>query len=140
MKNLLFLVFSFFYISGFSQDTTMLEKAIFDRINTHRTKIGRVKYVYNGSMVASCRKHSRYMGKTDNLVHVRSLDEVKASGEIIQMTYITDMTNSEIANEVLQNFLNSPPHKGMIESYHTKCSVGVFIKSDDSLWITIRFY
>jgi len=140
MKNLLFFVFSLFYINGFSQDTTMLEKSIFDRINTHRTKIGKTKYVYNNSMVGSCRKHSRYMGKTDNLVHVQDLESVNAGGEIIQMTYINDMTNSEVANEVLKNFLNSPSHKKLIESSYTKCTVGVFINNDGSLWITIRFF
>jgi len=137
MKNLLFVIFSLICTQVFGQDTTLLEKSIFDRINTHRTKLGKKKYVYDHSIVASCRKHSRYMGKTDNLVHVKNLNNAVA--EIIQVTYITDMTNTEIANEVLQNFLNSPSHKEIVESNYTKCSVGVFIGNDDSLWITIRF-
>ena len=137
MKNLLFVIFSLICTQVFGQDTTLLEKSIFDRINTHRTKLGKKKYVYDNSIVASCRKHSRYMGKTDNLVHVKNLNNAVA--EIIQVTYITDMTNTEIANEVLQNFLNSPSHKEIVESNYTKCSVGVFIGNDESLWITIRF-
>lgn len=140
MKKLLFIFFSLISLHVFSQDTSMLEKAIFDKINVHRTKIGKPKFVYNSSMVMSCRQHSSYMGKTDNLVHVKNLDNVSANGEIIQMTYVMEMTNSEIASEVLQNFLNSPSHKSLIQSNYTKCCVGIFIRDDQSLWVTIRFY
>jgi uncharacterized protein YkwD len=138
MKNLLFVIFSLFCVHVLGQDTTMLEKTIFDRINTHRVKIGKSELTYNNDMVVSCRKHSRYMGKTDNLVHVKNLGE--ASAEIIQMTYIMDMTNSEVANEVLQNFINSPSHKKIVESNYNRCSVGIFIDVDQSLWVTIRFF
>ena len=137
MKNLLFVIFSLICTQVLGQDTTLLEKAIFDRINTHRTKLGKAKYVYDNTIVTSCRKHSRYMGKTDNLVHVKVLNN--ASAEIIQMTYVTEMTNAEVASEVLKNFLNSPSHKKLVESNYTKCSVGVFIGNDESLWVTIRF-
>ena len=91
-------------------------------------------------MVKSCREYSYFMGKNDNLVHVKDIMSVNASAEIIQQTYIDEQTHSELATSVLNNFLSSPSHKKNIESKYIKISVGVFIGKDESIWVTIRFF
>ena len=140
MKNLLLIILSLFSVAGFTQNLTSIEKSIFDEMNSHRNNIGMFKYVYNNPMSASCREHSYFMGKNNDLEHVESLDSVKASGEIIQMTYIDGMTDIEIGKEVIKNFLSSPPHKELVESYFNKCSVGIFIDNNKVIWVTIRFF
>lgn len=134
------ILFTFLSFFTWSQDTTSIENEIFNKITSHRSKKNLNKLLYNYDMVKSCRNHSYFMGKNNNLVHVKDIMSVNASAEIIQQTYIDEQTNSELATSVLNAFLNSPSHKKIIESKYVKISVGIYIGEDESVWITIRFF
>ncbi|MFM7662314.1 MAG: hypothetical protein ACKO6A_06590, partial [Bacteroidota bacterium] len=56
-----------------SQDNSNLEKEIFNKINNYRVKIGKSKFIYNDSLVKSCRSHSNSMGINYKLEHVKNL-------------------------------------------------------------------
>lgn len=139
MKTLLILFSLFFYFQLFSQDTASVEKEIFNKINGYRVKLGKTKLTYNTTMVKGCRSHSVFMGKNNKLAHVKSLSEVGASAEIIQLNYTDGRTNSEIGIDVLDIFIDSPSHKKILEGDYKQISVGIYITSDDDLWVTIRF-
>jgi uncharacterized protein YkwD len=123
----------------FSQNTTAIETEIFNEINSYREEIGESKFAYVSDMVASCRDHSKYMGTNNLLEHVKSLSQVGARAEIIQMNYTDGRTNNEIAIDVLEVFIDSPGHKKIIEGTYNQISVGVYVTSDEDLWVTIRF-
>ena len=69
-----------------------------------------------------------------------SLQEVNARAEIIQFNYTLARNELETGISVLEVFIDSSPHKNIIESDYKAMSVGVFISDDDDLWVTIRFY
>ena len=139
MKTLLFLFSLLFYFQLFCQDTSSVEKEIFNKINNYRVNLGKTKLTYNSTMVRGCRNHSKFMGTNNSLVHVKSLSDVGASAEIIQLNYTDGRTNSEIGVDVLDIFVDSPSHKNIIEAGYKQISVGVYITSDKDLWVTIRF-
>lgn len=139
MKTLLFLFSLLFYFQLFCQDTSIVEKEIFNKINNYRVNLGKTKLTYNSTMVRGCRNHSKFMGTNNSLVHVKSLSDVGASAEIIQLNYTDGRTNSEIGVDVLDIFVDSPLHKKIIEAGYKQISVGVYITSDKDLWVTIRF-
>jgi uncharacterized protein YkwD len=139
MKTLLILFSLLSYFQLFCQDTSNVEKEIFNKINNYRVNLGKGKLTYNTTMVKSCRSHSKFMGTNNNLVHVKSLSEVGANAEIIQLNYTDGRTNSEIGIDVLDIFVDSPSHKKIIEGGYKQISVGVYITSDKDLWVTIRF-
>jgi uncharacterized protein YkwD len=123
----------------FSQNKTAIETEIFNEINSYREEIGKSKFIYVSNMVESCRAHSKYMGTNNLLEHVKSLSQVGAKAEIIQMNYTDGRTNEEIAIDVLEIFIDSQAHKKIIEGDYSQISVGVFITDDEDLWVTIRF-
>ena len=79
------------------------------------------------------------MSEKTKLIHVKDIDSVNASAEIIQQTYSDEQTNSEIAKSVLDDFLNSPSHKKIIDTQYKKVSVGIHKKGEE-IWVTIRFF
>jgi uncharacterized protein YkwD len=125
---------------SFSIDTLQVEKEIYNKINSYRAKIGKSKLAYAPQNVRSCRKHSISMGTSVKLQHVESLSEVSALAEIIQINYTLGRTENETAQDVLDIFIDSTPHKKIIESNYKEISVGVFITTDDDIWVTVRFY
>jgi uncharacterized protein YkwD len=131
-------ILSSFY--SFSIDTLKVEKAIFNEINSYRVKIGKSSLKYATQSVQSCRKHSLVMGKSGKLQHVASLSKVNALAEIIQLNYTLGRTENEKALDILDIFIDSEPHKKIIESNYKDISVGVFITSEDDIWVTVRFY
>jgi uncharacterized protein YkwD len=131
-------IFLSFY--SFSIDTLKVEKEIYNKINSYRAKIGKSKLTYAPQNVQSCRKHSLYMGVNWDLIHVSSLQEVNARAEIIQLNTTMNINEIEAGQSVLDIFVKSLPHKKIIESDYKEISVGVFITSDDDLWVTVRFY
>jgi hypothetical protein len=80
------------------------------------------------------------MGVNWDLIHVSSLQEVNARAEIIQLNTTMNINEIEAGQSVLDIFVKSLPHKKIIESDYNEISVGVFITSDDDLWVTVRFY
>lgn len=132
----LFLLIPNFLIS---QDTSKLEKEIYKQINNYRIKIGEPKLIYSNSKVQSCRNHSKFMGTKNSLEHVKNLSNVGANSEIIQLNFTDGRTLNEISIDVLDVFLDSPPHKKIIEGDYKEISIGVYITDDEDLWVTIRF-
>jgi uncharacterized protein YkwD len=139
MNRLIFLLSISSFFQVFAQETTAVEIEIFNKINSYREEIGKSKLTYVTSKVESCRSHSRNMGITNYLEHVKSLSQVGANAEIIQMNYTDGRTNEEIAIDVLEIFIDSQAHKKIIEGGYTQISVGIFITADEDLWVTIRF-
>ena len=122
-----------------SQETSKIEKEIFKQINNYRIKIGEPKFIYNNSKVQSCRNHSKFMGTKNSLEHVNNLSKVGANSEIIQLNFTDGRTLNEIGIDVLDVFLDSPPHKKIIEGEYKEISIGVYVTEDKDLWVTIRF-
>jgi uncharacterized protein YkwD len=122
-----------------SQDTSKLEKEIYKQINNYRIRIGEPKFIYNNSKVQSCRNHSKFMGTKNSLEHVKNLSKVGANSEIIQLNFTDGRTLNEIGIDVLDVFLDSPPHKKIIEGDYKEISIGVYVTEDKDLWVTIRF-
>ncbi|MFM7299835.1 MAG: CAP domain-containing protein, partial [Crocinitomicaceae bacterium] len=121
-----------------SQDNSNLEKEIFNKINNYRVKIGKSKFIYNDSLVKSCRSHSNSMGINYKLEHVKNLNEVGANAEIIQLNYTNGRNIIETSTDVLDIFLDSPSHKKIIEGSYKQISIGVYVSEDEDLWVTIR--
>ncbi|MBM3186153.1 MAG: hypothetical protein FJZ67_07620 [Bacteroidetes bacterium] len=145
MKNLFltlrFIGFVFFLLittNLTAQDHSNLEKEIFKQINKYRTKIGQAKFTYNPSLVISCRNHSKSMGVNSKLEHVKNFGEVGANAEIIQLNYTDGRSLVEVSTDVLEIFLDSPPHKKIIEDGYKQISIGVYVSEDEDLWVTIR--
>ncbi|MFM7637415.1 MAG: CAP domain-containing protein [Crocinitomicaceae bacterium] len=121
-----------------SQDNSNLEKEIFKKINNYRVKMGKSKFIYNDSLVKSCRSHSNSMGINYMLEHVKNLSEVGAKAEIIQLNYTDGRNIIDTSTDVLDVFLDSPSHKKIIEGSYKHISIGVYVSEDEDLWVTIR--
>jgi hypothetical protein len=80
------------------------------------------------------------MGNNWILVHVSNLKEVSAQAEIIQLNTTMTQNETQTAKSVLDIFINSLPHKQIIESNFKEISVGVYTTADEDLWVTVRFY
>ena len=131
---------------------TDLEKIVYDKVKTYKKKMSNYKELsLDTTMSNSCRKHSKYMCINDNLVHITSFDGVKGKSEIIQYNVYNGSDVNELAQEILTNFLNSPPHKKNIDDSSNMIGVGIYIKTtktvfdtetfvSQEVWVTIRFY
>lgn len=153
MKTFFLFLLTTFSFSVFSQvSVTDLEKIVYDKVKTYKKKISNYKELsLDTTMSNSCRKHSKYMCINDNLVHITSFDGVKGKSEIIQYNVYNGSDVNELAQEILTNFLNSPPHKKNIDDSSTMIGVGIYIKTtktvfdtetfvSQEVWVTIRFY
>lgn len=145
----LFFIITFFSYSQISQYE--LESKIYEKVKTHKKKLSNYKELFlDTTMSNSCGKHSKYMCVNDNLVHIQSFDGVKGKSEIIQYKAYNGSDVNDLAQKILTNFLNSPPHKKNIEETSTLIGVGIYIKTTKTVfgeetfitqevWVTIRF-
>lgn len=153
MKTFFLFLLTTFSFSVFSQvSVTDLEKVVYEKVKTYKKKMSNYKELsLDTTMSNSCRKHSKYMCINDNLVHITSFDGVKGKSEIIQYNVYNGSDVNELAQEILTNFLNSPPHKKNIDDSSTMIGVGIYIKTtktvfdtetfvSQEVWVTIRFY
>lgn len=153
MKTFFLFLLTTFSFSVFSQvSVTDLEKAVYEKVKTYKKKMSNYKELsLDTTMSNSCRKHSKYMCINDNLVHITSFDGIKGKSEIIQYNVYNGSDVNELAQEILTNFLNSPPHKKNIDDPSTMVGVGIYIKTtktvfdtetfvSQEVWVTIRFY
>jgi len=153
MKTFFLFLLTTFSFSVFSQvSVTDLEKIVYDKVKTYKKKMSNYKELsLDTTMSNSCRKHSKYMCINDNLVHITSFDGVKGKSEIIQYNVYNGSDVNELAQEILTNFLNSPPHKKNIDDSSNMIGVGIYIKTtktvfdtetfvSQEVWVTIRFY
>lgn len=153
MKTFFLFLLTTFSFSVFSQvSVTDLEKVVYEKVKTYKKKMSNYKELsLDTTMSNSCRKHSKYMCINDNLVHITSFDGVKGKSEIIQYNVYNGSDVNELAQEILTNFLNSPPHKENIDDSSTMIGVGIYIKTtktvfdtetfvSQEVWVTIRFY
>ena len=133
MKTIKTLLLVLLPIISFCQ-TSDIENAIYNEINNYKKKQNN-SLVLNQELSSVSRKHSIHMEKTNELEHDYSIYEE----EIVQRTNNVNRTNSDVAKVVLNNFLNSPSHKEIIENKHHKIGVGVVIDNLGYVWVTIRF-
>lgn len=153
MKTFFLFLLTTFSFSVFSQvSVTDLEKIVYEKVKTYKKKMSNYKELsLDTTMSNSCRKHSKYMCINDNLVHITSFEGVKGKSEIIQYNVYNGSDVNELAQEILTNFLNSPPHKKNIDDPSTMIGVGIYIKTtktvfdtetfvSQEVWVTIRFY
>lgn len=153
MKTFFLFLLTTFSFSVFSQvSVTDLEKIVYEKVKTYKKKMSNYKELsLDTTMSNSCRKHSKYMCINDNLVHITSFDGIKGKSEIIQYNVYNGSDVNELAQEILTNFLNSPPHKKNIDDPSTMIGVGIYIKTtktvfetetfvSQEVWVTIRFY
>ena len=153
MKTFFLFLLTTFSFSVFSQvSVTDLEKVVYEKVKTYKKKMSNYKELsLDTTMSNSCRKHSKYMCINDVLVHITSFEGIKGKSEIIQYNVYNGSDVNELAQEILTNFLNSPPHKENIDDSSTMIGVGIYIKTtktvfdtetfvSQEVWVTIRFY
>lgn len=153
MKTFFLFLLTTFSFSVFSQvSVTDLEKVVYEKVKTYKKKMSNYKELsLDTTMSNSCRKHSKYMCINDVLVHITSFEGIKGKSEIIQYNVYNGSDVNELAQEILTNFLNSPPHKKNIDDSSTMIGVGIYIKTtktvfetetfvSQEVWVTIRFY
>lgn len=152
MKISVFILFLVFSFVSFAQNTDELEKKVYEKIKAYKKKFKNYQnLVLESSMSSSCREHSEKMCLEDNLEHISSFDGVEGNSEIIQYVSSFNIDLEKLSQRILTNFLNSPPHKSIIENPSTHIGVGIHIKSikegtdEDAqisyeIWTTIRFY
>lgn len=134
--SILFLLISF--ISS-SQIMSPLESEILNVLKNYKIKFNKNSVVINKEMSESCRQHSIFMGSTGNLNHVSDFTKVIGKSEIIQQNHNFMRTDKEIAQSVLDVFLNSPSHKKLLEENSKQIGVGVYVDSEGLVWVTVRF-
>ena len=153
MKTFFLFLLTTFSFSVFSQvSVTDLEKVVYEKVKTYKKKMSNYKELsLDTTMSNSCRKHSKYMCINDVLVQITSFEGIKGKSEIIQYNVYNGSDVNELAQEILTNFLNSPPHKENIDDSSTMIGVGIYIKTtktvfdtetfvSQEVWVTIRFY
>lgn len=152
MKKTLIFLSLLITISSFAQNTDELEKKVYEKIKAYKKKFKNYQnLVLESSMSSSCREHSEKMCLEDNLEHIASFDGVEGNSEIIQYASSFNIDLEKLSLRILTNFLNSPPHKSIIENTSSHIGVGIHIKSikegtdEDAetsyeIWTTIRFY
>jgi uncharacterized protein YkwD len=59
--------------------------------------------------------------------------------EIIQKANSYGFTEDELAKKILNNFLNSPSHKELIDENSRKIGIGIITTKENYSWVTIRF-
>jgi uncharacterized protein YkwD len=153
MKTLFLILLSVLSFTVFGQvSVSDLEKSVYEKVKTYKKKLPNYKELsLDTAMSNSCRKHSRYMFDNDDLVHIKNFDGVKGKSEIIQYKVYNGSDVNDLAQKILTNFLNSPPHKQNIHDTSSLIGVGIYIKTiktefetetfvSQEIWVTIRFY
>jgi uncharacterized protein YkwD len=153
MKTFLILItFTFSFLFFGQVSTSDLETMVYEKIKTYKKKLSNYKELsLDTSISNSCRKHSKYMFDNDDLVHVKNFEGIKGKSEIIQYKVYNGSDVNDLAQKILTNFLNSPPHKQNIHDTSSLIGVGIYIKTiktefetetfvSQEIWVTIRFY
>ncbi len=135
MKIFVTFLLSIITLIGFSQ-TTSLEKEVYNVINNYKIKLNKNSVSLSDTLSKQSKEHTKFMIKNNKLEHA---EFINARGEIIQKTNEIGVTDKQTAENILNCFLNSKPHKGIIEMKFTSIGVGIVTDSEGFTWITIRF-
>jgi len=137
--TLLTLIFSFY---AYNQSSD-LEKKVYEKLNNYKLKFNGDSTDFSENISTECRNHSQLMLKKKELFHATT----NFIGEIVQQTskfYCTDTAYlcnvDELAQKILTNFLNSPPHKENLENDYKTIGVGILEDERGKIWVTIRFW
>jgi len=136
MKTLLTFLFTTCLLFCFSQNTA-LEKEVHNVIKNYKVKLHNNPILLDESLSNDSREHSKYMDSINDLVHAEFINSL---GEIVQFTTNRDCTDKQLAEKILKNFLNSPPHKEQIHTIHKRMGVGIVVNEKGYVWVTIRFF
>lgn len=128
-----------------------VEQAIYKQVNEQRVKAGVAPLSYSSTMQQFARYKSEDMGKNHYFSHESpsgqyTIDRIKAAGIPYtawgeNIAYIEGVTNpTELANEFMTNWMNSPGHRANILSPNfTSIGVGVY-KAGNTVYATQEFY
>ena len=134
MKKLLKILLLFLTITSYGQ--TQLDKEIFKIVNEYRVSNGLGTWVWSQDLFKVCEKHNYYQTQTgtvshDESINIKGHDEIRrlgdrvsdgvtsnwrCVGENLARVHNKDLTVSEIAERVLNGWINSPPHHKLLLS------------------------
>jgi len=134
MKNIITILLLMLTITSYGQ--TQLDKEIFKVVNEYRISNGLNAWVWNQELFKVCEKHNYYQTQIGVVTHDESIDveghiEVRKLGDRIRdgvsgnwgcvgenlaRVYNKDLTINEIAERVINGWINSPPHHKLLLS------------------------
>jgi len=136
MKTIITTIFlSVFYFTSFSQLST-LEQKVLNLVKEYKIKLNNDEITEDSKISLECRTYSKTMISNNELKHDPNLGY---QSEIIQKANSYGFTEDELAKKILNNFLNSPSHKELIEENSRKIGVGIITTKENYSWVTIRF-
>ena len=151
MKKLItLLLLSISLLSHAQYELTELEQQIYIVIKEYKLKHNPYYNKYDFSIIVDkelsrqCKEHSIKMFKTTNVYHDPNRDH---QAEIVSRAFYKGYPPPSIYSRdslhivIINNFLNSPRHKKVIDSWDTHVGVGTYIDTKNQRsWTTIRFY
>ncbi len=142
MKTFVTILLTIISFCSFSQSSS-LERKTYQLLDKYKLKFNKDTTFFSEAVSNEAREHSKLMGSKDSLFHA----PINYIGEIVQMasTHFCndeefDCSEDDLAQRIITNFLNSPPHKKNLEKKYKKIGIGIFIDENDYAWITIRFW
>ena len=141
MKTFVTVLLSFISFCSFSQSSS-LERKVYDILNTYKLKFNGDTTIFSENISTECRDHSKLMASKKMTFHATT----NFIGEIVQRAskfncrdtqYVCD--EDILAQKIITNFLNSPPHKENLENNYKHIGVGIYV-DEKYAWITIRFW
>ena len=142
MKNFLITLLLITPFITFSQSSS-LERKVYDVLNSYKLKFNGDTTIFSENISTECREHSKLMVKENDLFHATT----NFIGEIVQKTSMYNCSDTQyvcdedgLAQKILTNFLNSPPHKANLEKKYKHIGIGIVINEKNYVWVTIRFW
>lgn len=150
-------------VFGESFDAHEVEQHIHEEVNEVRSAEGLQTLSESSGLDGVAREHSRDMAHRDFHAHVnpdgedpmaritQSSVSCQAVGENIAQTYWKERvdtadgterfsTNEELAEGLVEQWLNSPPHKeNMLDGEWTTMGVGAYVTDDNEVYATKKF-
>lgn len=135
MKTIITTLFILFSFVSFSQ-LTSLEQKVVKLVKEYKLKLNGDDVTEDSKISLECRTYSKTMISNNELEHDPNLGY---QSEIIQKANSYGFTEDELAKKILNNFLNSPSHKELIDENSRKIGVGIITTKENYSWVTIRF-
>ena len=126
---------SVFYFTSFSQLST-LEQKVLNLIKEYKIKLNNDEVTEDSKISQQCENYTKMMVSINKLEHDPNLGY---QSEIIQKANSYGFTEDELAKKILNNFLNSPSHKELIDENSRKIGLGIITTKENYSWVTIRF-
>tara|TARA_R110002020_G_scaffold455_1_gene2316 strand:- start:7421 stop:7915 length:495 start_codon:yes stop_codon:yes gene_type:complete len=142
MKNIITILLLILTITSYGQ--TQLDKEIFRVVNEYRISNGLSVWVWNQDLFKVSEKHNYYQTQIKNVSHDESInikghvevrrlgdrvsegvsDNWECVGENLARVHNKDLTINEIAERVINGWINSPPHHKLLLSRSSKFDYG----------------